>query len=115
MKRKDKYEGETHKKLSLMQVQRELLTKVLNSSETGLSWKILIFDAYNRAIVSSQLKMKDLRDQNITLYLSLHENREQIHGVTIVYLVQPTLENIDIIANDLLEDMYTSVHIHFSG
>ena len=102
MKRKDKYEPDLQKKQSLMQVQKELLNKVLTSNEGGLSWKILIFDAYNRAIVSSQLKMKDLRDQNITLYLSLNENREQIHGVTIVYLVQPTLENIDIIANDLL-------------
>lgn len=87
MKRKEKYEMDSQKKQSLLQVQKELLGKVLTSSEGALSWKILIFDSYNRAIVSSQLKMKDLRDQNITLYLSLKENREQIHGVTIVYLV----------------------------
>lgn len=49
-----------------------------------------MFDSYNRTIVSSQLKMKDLRDHNITLYLNLTEEREQIHGVTILYMVQPT-------------------------
>jgi hypothetical protein len=32
-----------------------------------------------------------------------------------MYLVQPTIENIEIIANDLLEDLYTSVYIHFSS
>lgn len=89
--------------------------KVMASNEETLAWKILIFDNYNRAIVSSQLKMKDLRDQNITLYLSLNENREQIHGVTILYLVEPTLENVEVIANDLIEDMYTSVYVHFSS
>ena len=74
-----------------------------------------MFDSYNRAIVSSQFKMKDLRDHNITLYLNLQESREQIHGVTILYLIQPTLENIEIIIKDLLDDLYNSVYIHFSS
>lgn len=30
-------------------------------------------------------------------------------------MVQPTPENVDIIAKDLMEDMYTSVNIHFSS
>ena len=59
----------------LVQVQREMLNKILDASEGGPSWKILVFDAHNRSIVSSHLKMKDLRDHNITLYLSISEPR----------------------------------------
>ena len=92
-----------------------MLTKILGSSDTGPSWKILVFDSHNQNIISSHLKMKDLRDQNITLYLSISQEREQIHGVTILYLVEPTLDNVSIIANDLINDLYTSVHVHFSS
>lgn len=56
----------------MLQIQKELLSKALSSNEGITTWKILVFDPYNRGIVSSQLKMKDLRDQNITLYLSLN-------------------------------------------
>jgi hypothetical protein len=38
--------------------------------------------------------MKDLRDNYITLYLNIGEKREQIHGVTVMYLVEPVKENI---------------------
>lgn len=72
MKRKEKYELDLNKKMNLLQIQKDMLTKALGSNIGSQTWKILIFDSYNRSIVSSQLKMKDLRDQNITLYLSLN-------------------------------------------
>ena len=100
---------------NLLQVQRELLRKALGTAEGAPSWKILVFDTYPRGIVSAHMKMKDLRDHNITLYLSISETREQIHGVTILYLVQPTIENVTQIAEDLMSDLYTSIHIHFSS
>lgn len=115
MKTKDRYSSQINKKQSPLQVQKQLIAKSLAAHEGGPQWKILIFDSYNRAIISSQLKMKDLRDQNITLYLNLNDNRQQIHGVIIQYLVQPTLENVQVIANDLLEDMYSHVYVHFSS
>ena len=58
-----------------LQIQKELLHKALATAEGTYSWKILVFDSYNRGIVSSQMKMKDLREHNITLYLSISENR----------------------------------------
>lgn len=111
---RDKHGGGGPRK-SLLQVQKDILNKVLGSSEGAASWKMLVFDSNNRHIVSAHLKMKDLREHNITLYLSIEEAREQIHGVTVLYLVQPTLENVQTIAEDLLSDLYTSVHIHFSS
>jgi len=59
--------------------------------------------------------MKDLRENNVTLYFHIKDIREQLHGVTAIYLVQPTLENIDLITNDFQEDLYSSVIVHFSS
>jgi hypothetical protein len=55
-------------------IQKENLEKVLSRHEPT-TWKIIIFDGYNRSMLSWQLKMKDLRDHNITLYLSITEPR----------------------------------------
>ena len=59
--------------------------------------------------------MKDLRENNITLYFHIKENREQLHGVTAIYLIQPTNENLELVLNDFEEDLYSSVIIHFSS
>lgn len=74
----------------IVQEQKNLFEKALSGHESTV-WKIIVFDVVNRNILSSQFKMKDLRDHNITLYLNIKEEREQLHGVTIVYFVQPTL------------------------
>ena len=44
--------------------------------------------------------MKDLRESNITLYFHIKDYREQLHGVTAIYLVQPTQDNL----NKIIED-----------
>ena len=48
---------------------------------------MVIFDTFNRDINAGLFKMKDLRENNITLYFSIKDNREQLHGVTAIYLV----------------------------
>ena len=59
--------------INLITEQSTLLKKIYSQGEN--LWKILIFDAYNREINSSLLKLKDLRDNNITLYFHLKEKR----------------------------------------
>jgi len=59
--------------------------------------------------------MKDLRENNITLYFHIKDNREQLHGVTAIYLVQPNKDNLDRIIEDFDEDLYSSIVIHFSS
>ena len=44
--------------------------------------------------------MKDLRENNITLYFHIKDTREQLHGVTAIYLIQPNKENLDILTRD---------------
>ena len=67
------------------------------------------------AVLGMWIKTKDLRESNITLYFHLKETREQLHGVTAIYLVQPTLDNIQMMGQDFEEDLYSSVIIHFSS
>ena len=98
----------------IVEEQKKLIEKALDTNELT-AWKIIVFDAFNRNILSSQFKMKDLRDHNITLYLNIKEEREQLHGVTIIYLIQPTTENINLICQDLFLDLYSSISIHFSS
>ena len=38
-----------------------------------------------------------------------------MHGVTAIYLVEPTLENIELITVDFEEELYSSVIVHFSS
>ena len=49
------------------------------------------------------------------MYFHIKDNREQLHGVTAIYLVQPNKENIDLIAQDFEDDLYSSIIIHFSS
>lgn len=63
-----------HSNKNLVAVQRDLIGKSLSSYEPN-TWKILVFDAFTQSIISSQFKMKDLRDHNITLYISISQNR----------------------------------------
>lgn len=83
---------------NLIAEQRNLLKKIYSQGEN--LWKVVIFDNFNREINSALFKMKDLRENNITLYFHIKDTREQLHGVTAIYLVQPTKENIDYIYQD---------------
>lgn len=99
--------------VSLIAEQRSLLQRIYGQGEN--LWKVVIFDNFNREINSSLFKMKDLRENNVTLYFHLKEAREQLHGVTAIYLVQPTLDNINLIVADFEDDLYSSVIVHFSS
>lgn len=97
----------------LVTEQRGLLKKVYGESEG--EWKVVVLDDFNRQLNSLHFKMKDLRESNVTLYFHLREAREQLHGVTAIYLVQPTPDNIAAIEEDFEEDLYSSVVVHFSS
>lgn len=103
--------AQTHS--NLIVEQRSLLKKIYSQGEN--LWKVVIFDTVNREINSSLFKMKDLRENNITLYFHIKDDREQLHGVTAIYLVEPTPDNINLIYNDFEDDLYSSVIIHFSS
>eukprot|EP00986_Skeletonema_menzelii_P003570 scaffold1118_cov150-Skeletonema_menzelii.AAC.16 len=77
-------------------------------------WKLLIYDKHTRSIISPLLSVSQLRSNGVTLHLLLNSDREPIPDVPAVYFVQPTQENLSIIARDCSRNLYERAHLHFS-
>lgn len=77
-------------------------------------WKLLIYDTHTRSIISPLLSVSQLRANGVTLHLLLNSDRESIPDVPAVYFVQPTQDNLSIIARDCSRNLYERAHLHFS-
>ncbi|CCJ31315.1 unnamed protein product [Pneumocystis jirovecii] len=121
---------------TLCNAQTASLIKVLNLNKTDekqnteddemlwsltdeVVWKVLIFDRLGQDIISTVLKVNDLRDHGITLFMQLMTERQPIPGVPAIYFVEPTLENIQKISQakyfDLYNNLYDSAYVNFSS
>ncbi|KAG5438224.1 hypothetical protein PCANB_003075 [Pneumocystis canis] len=87
----------------------------LSSLTDEIIWKVLIFDNLGQDIISTVLKVNDLRDNGITLFMQLMTERCPIPGVPAIYFIEPTLQNIQKISQDLSNHLYDSVYINFSS
>lgn len=76
-------------------------------------WKILIYDAPCRSIISPLLSVSQLRRRGVTLHLLLNSERDPIPDVPAVYFVSPTKENLSIIAQDCAKGLYGRAHLNF--
>jgi hypothetical protein len=76
-------------------------------------WKILIYDAACRSIISPLLSVSQLRRRGVTLHLLLNSDREPIPDVPAVYFCRPTKENLAIIAQDCAKGLYSRAHVNF--
>ncbi|CAG8555920.1 5795_t:CDS:2, partial [Acaulospora colombiana] len=76
-------------------------------------WKVLIFDEFGRDIISSVLKVADLRENGVTVHMLLKSERQPISDVPAIYFVEPTSENIQRISEDLAKNLYESYYINF--
>lgn len=98
------------------------------AQEQGDAWKILILDAAGQAILSPILKVNELRECGVTLYLYIQETilisnlRRQLHGdrqaiadVPAIYFVEPSADNVRRIAEDLRAGLYEQVHLNFTS
>ncbi|RUS21057.1 Sec1-like protein [Endogone sp. FLAS-F59071] len=78
-------------------------------------WKILIFDQFCQDIISSVLRVSDLRENGVTVHMQLQNDRSPIGDVPAVYFVEPTSDNIEKICKDLNRNLYESYYINFSS
>jgi hypothetical protein len=76
-------------------------------------WKVLVFDNFGRDVISSVLRVQDLRNFGVTIHLNLHSPRHPIPDVPVVYLVEPTSENINAISADLSNNLYETAYVNF--
>ena len=83
------------------------------NEDESTQWKVLIYDASCRSIISPILSVQQLRKQGVTLHLLLHSEREPIPDVPAVYFCRPTKENLARIAQDCAKGLYSRVHLNF--
>ncbi|KIV81769.1 hypothetical protein PV11_03931 [Exophiala sideris] len=76
-------------------------------------WKVLVFDTLGRDIISSVLRVNDLRSKGVTIHLLITSPRYPIPDVPALYLVEPTATNIQLICSDLARGLYTPAYINF--
>ncbi|KKK16118.1 hypothetical protein P175DRAFT_0500441 [Aspergillus ochraceoroseus IBT 24754] len=87
-------------------------TPILNEDGDPI-WKVLVFDNMGRDVISSVLRVNDLRAWGVTIHLSLNSTRYPIPDVPVVYLVEPTPTNIQAITNDLARGLYSPAYVNF--
>ncbi|AMD21123.1 HEL158Cp [Eremothecium sinecaudum] len=89
------------------------VTASIDDSE--MIWKVLVLDTKTTAIISSILRVNDLLKSGVTVHSLIKQQRSPLPDVPVVYFVQPTEENIDLIVEDLNKNMYSEYYINFSS
>ncbi|KAK3054578.1 Vesicle trafficking between the ER and Golgi [Extremus antarcticus] len=87
-------------------------TPILSSDGEPL-WKVLVFDNLGRDVISSVLRVNDLRGWGITIHLNINGQRHAIPDVPVIYLVEPTAANLEYITQDLQKGLYSPAYINF--
>lgn len=107
------------------------------SSDGDPIWKVLVFDDLGRDVISSVLKVNDLRSWGVTIHLYVYQDpstrqtqpppptvadhavrninsqRHPIPDVPVIYLVEPSSVNIEAITLDLQKGLYSPAYINF--
>ncbi|RDW91313.1 hypothetical protein BP5796_02478 [Coleophoma crateriformis] len=85
---------------------------ILNSDGDPI-WKVLVFDDLGRDVISSVLRVNDLRTWGVTMHMHIAASRHPIPDVPVLYLVEPTPSNLKSITNDLSRGLYSPAYINF--
>mmetsp|Transcript_14418 Transcript_14418/g.21154 ORF Transcript_14418/g.21154 Transcript_14418/m.21154 type:complete len:689 (-) Transcript_14418:228-2294(-) len=76
-------------------------------------WKILVYDAECRSIISPLMSVSQLRRRGVTLHLLINSEREPIPHTPVVYFCRPTKANLSYIASDCAKGLYGQAHVNF--
>ncbi|KAJ2607195.1 Vesicle trafficking between the ER and Golgi [Coemansia sp. RSA 1365] len=78
-------------------------------------WKVLVFDGFCQDVISTVLRVNDLRDNGVTVHMLLDAQRSSIPDVPAIYFVQPVPDSIKRIADDVARDLYELYYVNFSS
>ncbi|KAK6950650.1 hypothetical protein Daesc_007174 [Daldinia eschscholtzii] len=76
-------------------------------------WKVLVFDDLGRDVISSVMRVNDLRSMGVTMHMHIAASRHPIPDVPVIYLVEPSPKNLEGITNDLQKGLYSPAYINF--
>ncbi|KAK2061799.1 Sec1 family protein [Colletotrichum caudatum] len=88
-------------------------TGAIITSDGDPLWKVLVFDDLGRDVISSVLRVSDLRALGITMHMHIGSSRHAIPDVPVIYLVEPTALNLQHITSDLQKGLYTPAYLNF--
>lgn len=97
--------------MTLRSIQSESVSKMIKNED----WKVLVYDFACRDIISSLLRVSDLREMGVTLHLPIKSNRSAVPDAPVLYFVEPTEENIQLIVKDMTNKLYDGFSLHFSS
>ncbi|POR37237.1 Protein sly1 [Tolypocladium paradoxum] len=76
-------------------------------------WKVLVFDDLGRDVISSVMRVSDLRSMGITMHMHIATARHPIPDVPVIYLLEPSAQNLQGITGDLQRGLYSPAYINF--
>ncbi|KAI5467253.1 Sec1-like protein [Mariannaea sp. PMI_226] len=76
-------------------------------------WKILVFDDLGRDVISSVMRVSDLRAMGVTMHMHIGAARHPIPDVPVIYLLEPNTKNLQNITADLQKGLYSPAYINF--
>ncbi|KAI1332538.1 sec1 protein [Xylariaceae sp. FL0255] len=76
-------------------------------------WKVLVFDDLGRDVISSVLRVSDLRSMGVTMHMHISTARHPIPDVPVIYLVEPNAKSLENITSDLQKGLYSPAYINF--
>ncbi|CEI67285.1 Protein sly1 [Fusarium venenatum] len=76
-------------------------------------WKVLVFDDLGRDVISSVMRVSDLRAMGVTMHMHIGGARHPIPDVPVIYLLEPNSQNLQAITSDLQKGLYSPAHINF--
>ncbi|KAL3241613.1 syntaxin-binding protein [Nakaseomyces bracarensis] len=77
-------------------------------------WKVLVLDKKTTAIVSSVLRVNDLLKTGVTVHALIDSaKRSSLPDVPVVYFIEPTLENVNTIIDDIKNSKYSEFYVNF--
>ncbi|KAI1748073.1 snare docking complex subunit [Xylaria castorea] len=76
-------------------------------------WKVLVFDDLGRDVISSVLRVSDLRSMGVTMHMHISAIRHPIPDVPVIYFVEPNATSLQNITTDLQKGLYSPAYINF--
>ncbi|KAI0179492.1 Sec1-like protein [Hypoxylon sp. FL1284] len=76
-------------------------------------WKVLVFDDLGRDVISSVLRVNDLRSMGVTMHMHITGARHPIPDVPVIYLLEPNEKNLEGITSDLQKGLYSPAYVNF--
>lgn len=78
-----------------------------------LVWKVLVFDRLSGMILAPIVHVTDLHLHNVVLFLPLEEKREMLRSITVVYLIEPSVESVNLVVRDCKLGLYDQFQVNF--